>query len=142
MNRQQLITFYAILFLLLSLDTAFSLTDSHNRAVNEIMEKDGVVTGAYSVEEVDLDKDGQNETVVTYITGLHHTGAKVIKFDGDKPVVLFEHGCSTPNARFEIVNNIPTLIFEESNYTPDYATGKRYEETYRWDGKTFSKADE
>jgi len=95
----------------------------------------------FDIKEIDLDEDGQSEIVFTYSVGAHSSGAKVIKFSGDEPIVLFEHGSSTLNTQFKIVGNVPTLIFEESDLTPDYNTGKRYEEIYRWDGKMFSKTD-
>lgn len=139
MNKKQLITVLLIIFFFLSLplDSAFSLSDSRKKAIDEIMDADGVVTNAYWVEEFDLDNDGQKEIIAKYIIGAHSSGVKVIKFQNDKPVILFDRGSGTPNTRFEIINNIPTLIFEESDYKPDYNTGKRYEEMYRWDGETF-----
>jgi len=143
MNKKQLIVVWLIVFsfLFLPLDRAFSISDNYKKAIDEIMEEDGIVSNAYWVEEFDLDKDGQKEIIAKYIMGAHSSGVKVIKFHEDKPVILFDRGSGTPNTEFKIVNNIPTLIFEESDYKPDYNTGKRYEEIYQWDGKKFNKTN-
>lgn len=94
----------------------------------------------YSVDEFDFDKDGQNEAILTFAAGVHSSGAKVIRFTDDGYKYIFEHGSSAPNVEYKVIDDVPTFIFEESDYEPDYASGKRYEERYVWNGADFLKA--
>lgn len=115
-------------------------SESQKQAVRKfLLGEDGE---SFFVEEADLDKDGQNELIVSYLAGLHSLSTKVIRLKGDECEVLFERVSSTPNTDFKIIDGVPTLVFEESDYTPDYNTGKSHEEIYQWDGSKFRKANE
>ena len=63
-----------------------------------------------------IDRDGQNEAVITYVCGNHSSGAKVIRFREDGYEVVFKHSSNTPNTQFEVIEGTPIFIFEESDY--------------------------
>ncbi|MFC1804302.1 hypothetical protein ACFLZ3_00510 [Candidatus Omnitrophota bacterium] len=115
-----------------------SLTDAQQEIVNRIIVEDDL--RSYEARELDLDGDGASEVAITYAAGVHSSGAKVIKFK-DSHEVIFEHGSGTPNTRLETIDGKAAFVFEESDYKPNYNTGKRYEEIYRWDGEKFSKIE-
>ena len=92
----------------------------------------------FNIERIDLDRNGVNEVIFTYVSGAHSSGAKVVRFNGNELQIIFQHGSTTSNTEFEVINNIPMLIFEESDYTPDYNSGKRFKEIYRWNGEIFA----
>ncbi|MDD5348308.1 MAG: hypothetical protein PHT59_06830 [Candidatus Omnitrophica bacterium] len=109
---------------------------SPDRAVKDFMLLEP--TRKYSTIRYDLDADGKNEYLLMFSTGKHSSRVKVIKFFGKTGTVIFEHVASTPNTQFRLFEGVPTLIFEESTYEPDYAAGARYKDYYAWDGSTFS----
>ena len=86
------------------------------------------------LQQVDLDNDGKKEIVAIYATAVNSSGVKVIKFDKDKGDVVFEHVFNSPNVKFVMKGNIPTLIVEE--IIP--ATGCKLKNIYRWNGKAFT----
>jgi len=114
------------------------LFKTQQETIKNILNEIGDV-GSYSTKEFDLDGDGKKEAIVIYARGTHHSGVKVMRFDGDKADIIFNESCSTPNADFKIVKGVPTIMLEDSDYGLDYATGKRHKRTYRWDGKNFIK---
>jgi len=117
-----------------------SLSAAQKETIKKIIDDESFVTMNDTVE-IDLDKDGKNEAIVIYVAGAHSSGAKVIKFSNSEPEIIFQHGSSTPNTEFKLLEGTPTLIFEESDYPPSYTIGRRYEEIYQWDGKTFNKKE-
>jgi hypothetical protein len=123
------------LFLLSSYAECVATDLTQHDIIKKIMDEEGALF--YDTKQFDLDRDRINEFIVTYYYGLHHRGIKVIKFEDDKSIILFEQTTNTPMINFEIINNVPTIILEVSDYTPDYATGGTYKEMYQWDGKTF-----
>ncbi len=92
------------------------------------------------IDEIDLDSDGQQEFVATYPAGAHGSWAQVFKFVDGKPLSIFEGFSNTPNTEFRVIEDAPTIILEQSDYEPDYVSGHRYKEFYRWDGKAFTFA--
>ena len=87
------------------------------------------------LQQVDLDNDGKKEIVAIYAAAVNSSGVKVIKFDKDKGDVVFERVFNnTPNVKFVMKDNIPSLVVEE--------TGKirrcKLKSIYRWDGKAFT----
>lgn len=117
------------------LSKSASLTLAQKKAIKKIVDEDLGIDP--HTTEVDLNKDGQKEVIVIYGRFPHHSNVEVIKFDGDKTNILFEEASNTPNIIFKIIKKIPTLIIEQSDYTPCYETGKIHKEIYQWDGKTF-----
>ncbi len=95
-------------------------------------------TKLFAIDEVDLDHDGIAESIVTYPVGVHASHVRVLKWHHNTPTILYEIGCSTPNADFKTISGVPTIILEQSDYEPDYALGHRYQEFYQWNGKTFA----
>lgn len=92
------------------------------------------VSAFRDLQQIDLDNDGIKEIVAIYATPANSSGVKVIKFDKGKGDVLFEHVfTSSPNVKFVIQENTPTLIVEET--IP--AAGSKFKSIYRWDGKVF-----
>lgn len=143
MNKKQLTIAWVLLFFLLGgCSKHLSLTKVQQEAIEKLVAEEGTMGIPPNIIEVDLNKDGKKEDIVICERPPHHSGVKVVKFNGDKAEVIFEHFSNTAETQFKIINNIPTLIFEESDYTPDYATGKRYKEIYQWDGKTFKLQSE
>ena len=115
----------------------YHLCQGPENQVKKIMDNE-VGIWSYETKEFDLYKDGRKEAIVIYAFGTHQSGARVIRFDNkNNPEIIFEHVTNTANTEFKIINGIPTLIFVESGYVPDYATGKRYKKTYKWNGKEF-----
>lgn len=114
-------------------DTSFS--DQQKKILQNIVNEEELMM--YLIDEFDFDENGQNEAVITYSSGAHSSGAKVIRFTDEGYEVIFERGSGTPNTQFEVVDGIPTFTFEESDFEPDYASGGRYEVIYLWNGKEF-----
>jgi len=86
------------------------------------------------LQQVDLDNDGTKDIIAVYSTALNLSGVRVIKFDKDKGDVVFERVFNTPNVKFMMEDNIPTLIVEETIQ----AAGRKLKNIYRWDGKAFT----
>ena len=95
-------------------------------------------TNLFAMDEVDLDRDGIAESIVTYPAGVHASHVRVLKWNHGTPTILFESGSNTPNIDFKMIGGVPTIIFEQSNYGPDYTSAHRYKEVYQWNGKTFA----
>ncbi len=114
-----------------------SLTTEQQEIIKGIVKSDETIV-SYKTELFDLDKDGQNEAIIIFQLPPHLSGAEVIRFNKDKADTIFYRTCSTPSTEFKVIDGIPSLIFTESDYTPDYARGKWYKEVYQWNGKTFS----
>ncbi|MCX7927369.1 MAG: hypothetical protein N2606_04460 [Candidatus Omnitrophica bacterium] len=117
------------------LSSSSCITFSPDEAIRTIML--GEPTKKYNTIKYDLDQDGRNEYLVTYRTGKHTGRIKVIKFFGRQAKVIFEYISNTDNIQFRLFSNVPTLIFQQTTYNPDYASGQRYYEIYQWDGTTF-----
>jgi len=87
------------------------------------------------LEQVDLDNDGKKEIVAIYSTAVNSSGVKVIKFHNDKGDVVFERVFNnTPNVKFVMKDNIPSLVVEETGKI----RGPKLKNIYRWDGKAFT----
>ena len=87
------------------------------------------------LQQVDLDNDGKKEIVAIYSTAVNSSGVKVIKFHNDKGDVVFERVFNnTPNVKFVMKDNIPSLVVEETGKI----RGRKLKSIYRWDGKAFT----
>ena len=93
-----------------------------------------------AVSRIDLDGDGGEEAVFTFVVGAHGSQVRAIQWKAGKPVVLFADGSSTPNTNFVRVRGVPTIVLEQSDYEPDYVAGKRTQKLYPWNGTTFAHA--
>jgi len=116
------------------------LAAAEQKMVREII-KEGNSLAIEKIIPVDLDEDEQNEAVVIYFYGAHSSGAKVIKFDNGKALVIFEREASTPVTEYKLIDGAPALVFTESDFTPNYAESKKYQVVYKWDGRTFVKKE-
>jgi len=112
------------------------LTPEQEKIVKEIV-PEGNSYAIQQIAAIDLDNDKVNEAVVIYFYGAHSSGAKVIKFQDGKGVVIFEHETGTPVTEFDVIDNVPTITFEQSDFKPDYVSGGRFRDIYRWNGKDF-----
>jgi hypothetical protein len=115
-----------------------SFNGNQQRLIQNILDEIGI-SSMYSLYELDLNGDGKNEAIITYIAGNHSSGAKVVEFTDGKAEIIFDHGSSTPNTEFEIESGVATFSFEESTFDPDYATGERISMKYIWNGKEFEE---
>ncbi len=85
------------------------------------------------LQQIDLNKDGKNEIVALYIAKGDLSGVKVISADDGKcGNVLFRRIFDTKNAKLEIKDGIPVVMFEE--FGP---SGRLSKKTLVWDGVTF-----
>ena len=89
---------------------------------------------------LDLDGDGSQDVVFTFVVGSHGSQARAIQWKSGKPVILFADGSSTPNTAFVRVRGVPTIVIERSDYEPNYVAGKRTQQLYPWNGTTFAHA--
>jgi len=110
---------------------------SHQRTLNRLIEEDGGSTIS-NIESVALPPAGTPAYVLLYPVGVHASRVQVVAFHQGKPTVLFAGGSSTPDTDFRIEQEVPTIILEQSDYKPDYVTGKRSREFYAWNGATFT----
>lgn len=110
---------------------------SHQRTLNRLIEEDGGSTIS-NIESVTLPPAGMLAYVLLYPVGAHASRVQVVAFRKEKPIILFESGSGTPNTDFRIEQGVPTIILEQSDYNPDYVTGKRSREFYAWNGATFT----
>jgi hypothetical protein len=144
MNKKHLFVAWMMLSLLLggcaTVDKRSSFSTAQQEAIKNIINEIGDAW-SYNTQEYDLDCDGRKEAIVIYVRGTHHSGAKVLKFDGDKAEIIFDESCSTSNVDFKIVRGVPTIVLEDSDYDPDYDTSKRHKRTYRWNDKSFVQVD-
>ncbi len=137
MKFKYIITFLGMFFIfgnILAQENPFTL--EQDKIIHEIV-KEGNSYVIQQIAAIDLDNDKINEAVVVYFFGAHSSGAKVIKFHDAKGVVIFEHETGTPVTEFDVIDNIPTITFEQSDLKPDYVSGGRYHEIYRWNGRKF-----
>lgn len=102
--------------------------------------KKGVLDGVlvfHHLEQIDLDNDGAKEIVAIYTTGINASGVKVIKFHNDTGDVIFERIFATPDVKFAMQGNMPTIITEETAQAAG-CTRRVLKSIYRWDGKGFT----
>jgi len=90
------------------------------------------------LQQVDLNNDGTKETVAIYTAGPNSSGVKVIKFSNGKGEVIYKQVFNTPNIKFMIKDNLPTLMVEQKSSSSGWAMGTK--SFYHWDGKTFMPA--
>src|SRR3989338_565572 len=83
---------------------------------------------------LDLDGNGSQEAVFTFVVGSHGSQARAIRWEDGKPVVLFAGGSSPPNAAFGRGRGVPAIVLEQSDYEPNYVAGKRTQQLYPWNG--------
>lgn len=134
------LVFLGIIGFMLIINSSFAqdnpFTAEQEKIIHEIV-PEGNSYAIQQIVAIDLDNDKTNEAVVIYFYGAHSSGAKVIKFQDGKGVVMFEHETGTPVTEFDVVDNIPTITFEQSDFKPDYVSGGRFQDIYRWNGKKF-----
>ncbi len=90
------------------------------------------------LQQVDLNNDGTKETVAIYTAGANSSGVKVIKFLNGKGDVIYRQTFNTPNVKFMMKDNLPTLMVEQKSSSTGWAMGTK--SFYRWDGKAFTPA--
>jgi len=93
----------------------------------------------HDLREVDLDKDGVKEIVAIYSTRSNTSGVKVIKFRNGNGEVIFERIFNTLDVKFEMKNNVFSLIVGETAQPAGYAA-HGMKSVYRWDGNAFTFA--
>jgi len=91
-----------------------------------------------AVSRIDLDGDGSDEAVFTFMVGSHGSQVRAVSWNGSRERILFGSGSNTPNTDFVRVNDIPAIVLEQSDYAPDYVLGVRTQQVYLWDGRTFT----
>jgi len=114
------------------------LTQQQRGAIEDI-----VVAGeagrlnACQAAQIDLDRDGAQETVIVFKVGSHGSQARVLRWQGERPTVLFENGSDTPNTAFCLAEGVPTINLERSQQLPAEAV----QLAYQWDGGAFVPRD-
>ncbi len=124
-------------WLLLCLPLA-GCVSSHQRTLSRLIDEDGGDRNLSHIESVVLPPRGEPAYVLLYATGVHASRVQVASFRKGKPTVLFAGGSNTPDTDFRMEYGVPTIILEQADYQPDYATGKRSREFYAWNGTTFT----
>ncbi len=89
------------------------------------------------LQQIDLNNDGIKDMVAIYATPDNASGVKVIKFHNSKGDVVFQRIFDTPDVRFVMKGNAPTLIVEQRAEAAG-CTGGRTKDIYSWDGKAFT----
>ena len=129
-----------VIGIMLIVDCVFAqdnpFTPEQEKIIHEIV-PEGNSYAIQQIAAIDLDNDEINEAIVVYFYGAHSSGAKVIKFQDGKGLVIFEHETGTPVTEFDVIDDVATLTFEQSDFTPDYVSGGRFQDIYRWNGKKF-----
>ena len=91
-----------------------------------------------AVSRIDLDGDGGEEAVFTFMVGSHGSQVRAVTWKGGKERILFTGGSNTPNTGFVRIERVPAIVLERSDYDPNYVEGARTQELYLWNGSAFT----
>ena len=84
----------------------------------------------------DLDGDGRPEIIVAGVFGSRASYAAVYRVVDRKPVRIFSRRANSPDADFEVVDGVPSLVFVQRSGGTG-ASSRALREVFVWNGKEF-----
>ena len=107
--------------------------------IQRVIAEEGGFENLCVVSRIDLDGNGSDEAVFTFIAGVHGSQVRAVSWKGGRDHILFENGSNTPNTAFVRVDGMPAIVLEQSDDAPNYVQGVRTQQLYLWDGRTFTQ---